>query len=169
MTDNKWQPVYPMIDTDDIATAPTVLNRELETMRFEDRVSTPLEVYQRARDMIANGWVQHAEAVDADNQRVAPHDERAVKWCVIGSWKGAIYYEPTLVPHDYMYKYLETLWNACNLNYMISMQHPNPPQLNDSSKTDHATIVRCFDKVIAHLIKHPEANTWQPRTSATKK
>jgi hypothetical protein len=131
-------------------------------------VSTPLAVYSRSYDLIKSGWIKGYEAVTAEGHTCAPESEEAVKWCVIGSWKAAIHYEPELVPHDYMYKYMNTLWNTANLNHMINLEHPDPPQLNDKQDTEHTLILRCYEKVIAHLIKHPESNQWYPRKANAK-
>lgn len=165
---NEWQPV-PNLLNEPAPPQPGVLappynDKKVELTHHTDAVRSPLEVYQRARDMIAHGWVQGYEAVDAKGNWVAPESEQADKWCVIGSWKGALHYEPDTIDHKYLYKYMETLWNTANLKYMITMDHPNPPQLNDSHETAHEFIVKCFDKVIAHLTRHPESNAWHPRT-----
>lgn len=166
---NKWQPVPILIEDqpeqstlDEPASRP----RRGGVLPEPTTVSTPLAVYDRSYQLIKSGWIKGYEAVNADGHSVAAESEEAVKWCVIGSWKAAIHYEPELVPHDYMYKYMETLWNTANLNHMINMDHPNPPYLNDGHNTEHSLILRCYEKVIAHLMKHPESNVWYPRKKA---
>jgi hypothetical protein len=157
MSQTKWQPSQVLIDeglvAHAISNAPT----------FQQTVAQPLEVLTRARDLIASGWVQHTLAVDEHGASVQPESERAVKWCVIGAMEAATYYEPESVPHAYMMKYMQTLWNAANLNYMIDVKSGNIPVVNDTVLKSHEQIVHLFDKTIAHVIKHPETNKWQPR------
>lgn len=45
----------------------------------------PLEVLNRAIQLLEHGWIPNHEAVDKDNNDVKPWDERACKWCVLGS------------------------------------------------------------------------------------
>lgn len=133
------------------------------TNQWPQTIAQPLEVLQRARDLIASGWVQHYLAVDEHGASVTPESERAVKWCVIGAMQAATHYEPKSIPHTYMMKYMQSLWNAANLNYMIDVESGNIPIVNDTVIKAHEQVVRCFDKTIAHIIKHPEANKWEPR------
>lgn len=167
MATSKWQPSPILIGTETGRISmyePEPLKASAKLVSLPQTVASPLEVLSRARQLIASGWVKHTLAVDEHGTGVAPESERAVKWCVIGSFKAAIHYEPDqLVPHGYMEKYLSSLWNTANLNYMIDIKHGEIPVVNDYKIQTQEQIVRLFDKTISLVQKQPQLNKWEPK------
>jgi len=48
-------------------------------------MASVVETLKAARKRIERGWCQGQQAVDGEGSGVAPHDDDAVAWCLVGS------------------------------------------------------------------------------------
>lgn len=172
--DKSWQPATVLVGYHDLAQEEWN-NLHLNTFGVishlgatpkHDGVLSPLEVSEIGLNLIKNGWLQGALAVDHNGQHCDPWSDMASKWCVLGSWQAVLYYQPIdAKEREYQERYLNSVWNLVNLNYMMDLQGAIPA-LNDTSSTPHERIIKCYTKLVNHFIAHPEANKWAYKPNA---
>ena len=51
---------------------------------------TAVQILRRAHDLVAFGWCQHADAMDADRRPVHPWSSRACSWSLLGALVAAL-------------------------------------------------------------------------------
>lgn len=95
------------------------------------------------------------QTTDGYGESVAPAAEDAVKWCILGSWMAVCEHEPD---SDYMFKYMNTVWNSANPAAMVSTHSGLPYEINDKANTPLEKVVRFFDRTIQFLMDNPSFN-----------
>ena len=129
-------------------------------------VKSPLDVMNLGYKLIENGWIKGHLAVDNQGLSCDPWSDFATRWCVLGSWQAILHFQPIdAYERSYQERYLNSVWNLCNLRYMMDL-NGDIPSLNDPHSTELETILKCYRRVIDHFEKHPEANKWSYKKDA---
>lgn len=127
----------------------------------------PSEIFSTAKQLIQMGWTRNHEALDANDKDCEPEDERAVKWCTVGSWKAVLKYESEDIKPWYL-KYLAGLWNSANMHIQTQSETVHSPgyygvEVNNDVHATQESIVAMFVNTLEFLERHPDADHPVPR------
>ena len=112
-----------------------------------------IPLLQRARDLLASGWVQGLEAVNLDSKGVHATSAHACRWCATGAIRKAVYDEDGLTTGDRM----ALFYAACHevvSDQIISGGDSDAEHLawfNDLADQTQEEMLELFDKHIQRL------------------
>lgn len=108
-------------------------------------------VYQlldTSEQLLRSGWVQHCEAVDKDNNSVAPWSDLATRYCVLGSVRAVTYYEVPAQEARYT-KFIMSIINMANTGVM---KYERIESRND--QTEQAVAISMVNRAKQYVLNH---------------
>lgn len=120
----------------------------------------PLQVLNQAIQLLEHGWTPNHEAVDKEGNSCYPWDERAVKWCVLGSVRANTQMLDQ-TNEEYNTKYIMSTITIANPSLMKmnkgyeAKDYGYVEQENDKSEGGQERAVQMVRNAIAFVAKHP--------------
>lgn len=111
------------------------------------------DILTRAQELIEHGWVQGKEAIDHEGHAVVAWDEKAVAWCEIGAIRAITHYidgsdQDHAGKDGPAHRYCVSLLGVANANVL---EYGSVPSVNDDPVTDHARVIRMFERARAFV------------------
>jgi len=122
----------------------------------------PIQVLQRAQQLLEHGWIAGHEALTKDGKSVLPWDERADAWCVLGSVRAVTYLlDEQNEPQNTQYiMSVISIANPSLLTHDVPAQYKHAgygyvEQENDQSANGQQRAIQMVRNAYHFIVKHP--------------
>lgn len=114
------------------------------------------QIMDTAEQLLTLGWTANHEAIDALGRNVAPWDESAVKWCVLGSIKAASYHlDEGGSLYEKAVKYCMTVITSANLAIVKGPYNKGTYVENENDATSQQRAIEMVRRGKELYLKHP--------------